>query len=314
MPNSSARAAARLVLIICCLTMPVGALWAQNENETVGFQSNHVFESGHFGEDIDVLNGGLHLTIPIGPKYEVNDRLGYQLILSYNSKVWDYSDFKTSDPIESDTPSVQQYNEGPSGIGFTLNFGRLIQDVHSRVCSGGVDCWMTTWKWVTPDGNQHDVWFKEGLTSNDQPSPSDPNQGYPLFTTDLSYVKVNIPGVGCLASSEDPACFTINAPDGLTYTLGKHIAYPETDSNNYNKYRQDNQSFGGWYVTRIEDRSIPPVNGVYPMSVTIQYDDSKGLRSAFQKIPEKISKTSLCITTQYQIGFVKDNSGICGAI
>src|SRR5947208_1808054 len=157
--KQSLRAVARLALILS-LTSPVGALWAQNENETVGFQSNHMFQSGHFGEDIDVLNGGLHLTVPVGPKYQVNDRLGYQLTLSYNSKVWDYSDYRASD-----TTSVKPYNEGPFGIGFTLNYGRLLQDVHWRVCTGGVECWMMTWKWITPDGNQHDVWFKEDRKS-----------------------------------------------------------------------------------------------------------------------------------------------------
>src|SRR6266850_286444 len=97
MLNRSTCTAARLAIIFLCLIAPIGALRAQNENETVGFQSNHMFESGHFGEDIDVLNGGLHLTTPIGPTYAVNDRLGYQLTLSYNSKVWDYSDYMYGD-------------------------------------------------------------------------------------------------------------------------------------------------------------------------------------------------------------------------
>src|SRR5213594_4435795 len=97
MKNRSARVAGRFVFILCCVILPPGVLQAQNENETTGFQSNHAFESGHFGESIDVLNGGLHLTIPIGPSYEVNDRLGYQIALHYNSKVWDYSDYRSGD-------------------------------------------------------------------------------------------------------------------------------------------------------------------------------------------------------------------------
>ena len=272
MIDRTARAAALYISVLLCLFFPISSDWAQNENETVGFQSNHMFTSGHFGEDIDVLNGGLHLTLPIGPRYQVNDRLGYQLNLSYNSKVWDYSDYRSNN-----TTTVKPYNEGPFGIGFTLTFGRLLQDVHWRVCTGGVDCWMTTWKWITPDGNQHDIWFEESASSNIQPVD------WPAVATDLSYVKVNIPGVGCLAN-EDPGCFTVNTPDGLTYTLGKHIAYPPTGENTY---RQDNLSFGGWYVTRIEDRSIPPENGVYTRSMTIQYDDTRaGFEHAIKKITD----------------------------
>src|SRR6267142_4208547 len=81
-------------LIFFCLTLPAGLLWAQNENETTGFQSNHIFESGHFGENIDVLNGGLNLTIPIGQTFQLNNALSYQLQLSYNSKVWDTANYQ----------------------------------------------------------------------------------------------------------------------------------------------------------------------------------------------------------------------------
>ncbi len=235
MTKLSTRGAKRFALILAALFLPVCTILAQNENETVGFQSNHVFESGHFGEDIDVLNGGLHLTVPIGPRFVVNDRLGYQLALQYNSKVWDYSDY-----VSSDVSSVKPYNEGPAGIGFTLNFGRLIQDVHWRVCADGNQCWMHTWKWVTPDGNQHDVWFKE------DPSATPNSQIYPLTASDLSYAMLNAPAShGCLPS-EDPNCFSVSTPDGLTYTLGQHVAYTPAGDN---KYRQDNLSFGGWYVT-----------------------------------------------------------------
>ena len=271
MHNRTTRVAARLAFILC-LAIPFGLLRAQNENETTGFQSNHVFESGHFGENIDVLNGGLHLTLPIGPTYQVNDRLSYQLVLNYNSKVWDYSDYRANDQA-----SVRPYNEGPVGLGFTLNFGRLLQDVQTRTCTSNVDCYMTTWQWVTSDGNRHDLWIKEAAISTDQPS------AYPLVAGDLSYVKIfTPPGVGCLAT-EDPGCFTVSTPDGLTYTLGRHVAYA-VDANN--TYRQDTQSFGGWYVTRIEDRTIPQVGGVYPMRVSIEYDTRLGFEHVIKKITD----------------------------
>jgi len=272
MSTLNARSAVRAVLIFSCLTLSTCFIWAQNENETVGFQSNHVFESGHFGEDIDILNGGLHLTIPIGPRFEVNDRLGYQLALQYNSKVWDYSDY-----VNSDVSSVKPYNEGPTGIGFTLNFGRLIQDVHWRVCSDGYQCWAHTWKWVTPDGNQHDVWFKEDQSAT-------PNsQFYPLIASDLSYAMLNAPAShGCLPT-EDPNCFSVSTPDGLTYTMGQHVAYAPSGNN---QYRDDNLSFGGWYVTRIEDRSVTDQSGGYPMSVTIQYDTT---RPGFEHLIKKVT-------------------------
>jgi len=285
MTKPSARAAARLALILCSLTCPASVLWAQNENETVGFQSNHAFESGHFGENIDVLNGGLHLTVPIGAKYQVNDRLGFQLTLSYNSKIWDYSDYHSDI-----TTTVRPYNESPTGIGFTLNLGRLLQDTHERVCTDNVECKMRTWKWIGADGNQHDVWFVEDFTTTTAPTE------YPVVTSDTTYVRVYTPGSNCRTTNlqtgetaEDLGCFTVKTPDGLTYTLGHHVNYPEDDSAcTPSKCRGDNLSFGGWYVTRIEDRSVgmPDASGLYPMNVRIEYDKRPGFEHVMKTITD----------------------------
>jgi len=66
MSNLSARSSVQVALILLCLSLSVAPLRAQNENETVGFQSNHAFDSTHFGENIDILNGNLSLTVPSG--------------------------------------------------------------------------------------------------------------------------------------------------------------------------------------------------------------------------------------------------------
>ncbi len=83
---------------------------AQNEQETVGFQENHFFEAGQFGEGIDILNGGLNLTFPIGPRYQVNSRLGYQLSLSYNSKIWNSETY--NHPEIARIPTIRSFFRG----------------------------------------------------------------------------------------------------------------------------------------------------------------------------------------------------------
>src|SRR6266704_5129800 len=115
MTKPSARDVARLALI-SCLALPAGILWAQNENETVGFQSNHIFAGGHFGENIDILNGGLNLSTPIGQAYQVNQNLSYQLNLNYTSKIWDLDQW-------DDQPGLRR--RGPMGLGHILQFGRI---------------------------------------------------------------------------------------------------------------------------------------------------------------------------------------------
>jgi hypothetical protein len=108
----AARQPLRLVLVsLCLLSLALTIALAQNENETVGFQSNHIFESGQFGENIDILNGGLTLTTPIGPRYQVNSALGYGLTLSYDSKVWDTGHYLATYVPPND--QVLPVHEGP---------------------------------------------------------------------------------------------------------------------------------------------------------------------------------------------------------
>src|SRR5258706_13270153 len=76
------------LFLTCLLSTPA---LAQNENETTGFSSTHIFDGGYAGENLDTLNGNLNLTIPIGPNYQVNKNLFYQLKLVYNSKIWDFT-------------------------------------------------------------------------------------------------------------------------------------------------------------------------------------------------------------------------------
>jgi RHS repeat-associated protein len=58
------RPCALLVVILGVFSSQASIPWTQQENASVGFQNNHPFESGHSREDIDLLNGNLHLTIP----------------------------------------------------------------------------------------------------------------------------------------------------------------------------------------------------------------------------------------------------------
>src|SRR5437867_4545734 len=139
-----ARAAARLVLVMC-VVFSTAHTWAQNENDTVGFQTNHAFESGQFGENIDILNGGLNLSIPIGPRYQVSRYLGYQLQLSYGSKIWDHTPYPTTA-----TNYGKLYRRNNMGLGFLLNFGRIYEDVE-RLGDAKASC---VWYYVSPDGNE----------------------------------------------------------------------------------------------------------------------------------------------------------------
>ena len=175
---------------------------AQNENETTGFSSTHVFDGGYFGENIDTLNGNLNLTIPIGPSYQVNKNLGYQLKLTYNSKFWD---------LLSSTGLAKEarlWGESPIGLGFGLSFGKAYQD---RLWKDN-EVVEYRWYFVTPDGNKHDM------------GASVYESSWPIVSNDTSYFRAQ--------TRPDPSDGTkteilITNGTGIRYVLSAHasIAY-----------------------------------------------------------------------------------------
>jgi RHS repeat-associated protein len=205
---------------------------AQNVNETVGLLPNHLFESEQVGENVDILNGGLNLSVPIGSRYQLGRYLSYQLQLSYGSKFWDQ------------TGSL--HGRSNMGLGFNMHFGRLYKE----------GC---TWYFVTPDGGHH------ALPEGQVPCHA-PIEGY---TADTTYYQLNN-GFNLIDNWSQPPTLCnpsgapvlrIRSPNGrLMYELGHMVqvytsggtpincdnnATVTSDARNYNR------DFGGWYVTKI---------------------------------------------------------------
>ena len=78
----------RTISVVVLVSVSITPVSAELLNDQIGFSSNHVFEGALQGETIDLMNGNVNLRIPIGPRYMLNDRFGYQLQLYYNSKIW----------------------------------------------------------------------------------------------------------------------------------------------------------------------------------------------------------------------------------
>ena len=107
------------ILAALMITLAGSSTFAVDDNLTKGATNNHVFESGIWGENIDTLNGGLSLTIPLGPAYGVSADLSYQVRLNYSSKIWDQNGLNYSRAARS-----RLSGRGQAGLGFTLQMGR----------------------------------------------------------------------------------------------------------------------------------------------------------------------------------------------
>jgi len=249
-PLHASRAALKSLACSFVLAMFLSpSSWAVDENETVGFQSGHLLDSGTFGENIDVLNGGLNLSLPLGPRYKVGQYLSYQLVLSYGSKIWDHTTENHIDKV---------YRRSPFGLGFGLHFGRIYKDVET--VGGSSVC---RWVFVTPDGNEHEFPVQNGDPCTTVPIPG-------ATTTDTQYFGmgyylnslVGWNGTGTaplltVSTADEQIAYYLDhfvqtytySPSGLLpiNTGGTSTVTPSNEETNYNR------DFGGWYVTRIEE-------------------------------------------------------------
>jgi hypothetical protein len=115
------------------LTLPLLLFWALparadvHPNTAPGFPVEQSFHVGDV-DSINLFNGGLTLTIPIGGSYPVNGGFSYGLKLVYNSNPWLFKTFHYQVP--PDYHEVSRLRAVPTscsnaGLGWRLSLGRM---------------------------------------------------------------------------------------------------------------------------------------------------------------------------------------------
>jgi YD repeat-containing protein len=136
----------RLVLpLLIAIAFP-GMLFAQREQGTLerGFQPGKLYQFGDV-DAVNVFNGNLVITLPIGPRYPLNGGRSYGLTLSYNSKIWELSDGVNGQRAR---PSARSN----AGSGWLIGMGRYIAANASALKSSDIS---ENEVYEAPDGGDH---------------------------------------------------------------------------------------------------------------------------------------------------------------
>lgn len=148
-----------LALAALCLALPGGeAVWAQQHpNLERGFTPEKLYQLGDV-DGVNVLNGNVTLTLPIGMAYPAGGGLTYALTLTYNSKVWDIEERVGTSPTE---PYVQALpnRRANAGLGWQLSLGRLVPPGDPTNNALPV-----AWVYVGPDGAEHVLYGSQTAT------------------------------------------------------------------------------------------------------------------------------------------------------
>jgi YD repeat-containing protein len=147
-------------------------------NTESGVAVDRAFQSEEV-DNINLFNGNLTVTIPLGNAYPVNGALSYRFTLVYNSNPWTYASRTLSDGKTTYTHSMPSPCSN-AGLGWRESFG----GIGPSTCNS-TDNTVTsaTETYEAPDGSQH--LFYSSLHPGETPT-----SGY-LYTRDGSYLRLH---------------------------------------------------------------------------------------------------------------------------
>ena len=173
--------------VICAIAIALmpALLLASDPNHVKGFAPDRAYQLGDI-DHVNLFSGNVILRVPVGQVYRVGPTLEYQLVLTYNSKVWDYRSQQygfpgcESDPVGCGLRYGIPEVRSNAGFGWTLSLGRLIPAKTTEVVHG--------WIYAGPDGSEHEFTDVISPPPPDPPGTVDPVRAR---TTDRSFLQLD---------------------------------------------------------------------------------------------------------------------------
>jgi len=194
----------RRVVVWIALFLVLAALpaAAQHPNVERGFAPGQSFQIGDV-DHVNLFNGSLVITLPIGQGYPAGGGLSYGLTLAYSSNVWDHR--------VADGGSLSRPNRfSNAGLGWRLSLGRYY-------AGNQADNDLEKDMYVGPDGAEHALY--NTLHAGDADDPGDGIYAYQqsvLYSRDGSYLRSKKTATGWDLEFPDGQIHTFDASGFLT--------------------------------------------------------------------------------------------------
>jgi YD repeat-containing protein len=165
----------KFILLLVCALAARQAAAQQHPNVEKGFKPDHAYSVSDL-DAVNLFNGNLNVTVPIGGTYPVSQWLSYGFTLAYAGNNWEHKNKEfvqvltfMSPPNPPSTEGViywaVPYQKLNAGMGWLFSLGRLIPSRPDE----------QRWAYQAPDGSEHELFpsLHEGSGV-----PTDPNVTY----------------------------------------------------------------------------------------------------------------------------------------
>jgi RHS repeat-associated protein len=153
----------KLVLALALITLAAPRAFAQKGPlDELGFHPEKLYDFSSV-DSVNLFNGNLLISAPVGPRYSVSSTLSYQLMLVYNGKT---SDLETwcEDPDSSNPDCTNPQNlksmiypnlRSNAGNGWRVSLGRLLPPYESTRYNDSLND--DDWVYEGPSGDEHPI-------------------------------------------------------------------------------------------------------------------------------------------------------------
>ncbi len=190
-----------------------------------GFATSNTFQTTGI-DNVNLFNGNLVITIPLGQSYPLGGGLSYGLTLVYNSHLWDFREEESFGQVYTRADPVRRSN---AGLGWRLSLGELssIADPLSE-CLG---CY------TGPDGADHrlDVRLHYDV----------PSDGVASYTTDGTYLRQRWTG----------SVHEMDFPDGQIHVLSPSSGLLTQIRDRFGNYVNVAHGANSWALNDMHGRS-----------------------------------------------------------
>lgn len=209
------------LVVVLCLTTLVAA--QDHQNLTRSISVGHSFGA----DEVDLFNGNMMYSLPIGQQYPVNGTLSYGTTLHYNSRPWEWR--QRCDTTGNCYTQAVPNASSNAGLGWRMSFGELIRLSDPRNNTERLI-------YESPSGSQH-VFYR-------RPHEGDPSVVGTEYTRDSTYARLKILGSDAYGSEIheiEMADGTIHRfvagqitqiRDRFSNTIGFTYSYTESDCAN----------------------------------------------------------------------------------